>query len=91
MALLARSIKAIFSASMFIELTQGHYDAAFRALFLLRVHARGTIVAKLNKQKTSSHTLNQALAEGADEAFSSSSSNGGAQSAVMMHKEAGIF
>jgi hypothetical protein len=48
-------------------------------LFLLGFHARQAIVAKLNQQKANSHTLNQALAEGADEAFSSWLTNEGAQ------------
>jgi hypothetical protein len=46
------------------------------------------LLQKFNQQKANSHTLNQALVEGADEAFSSWLTNEGAQSAVMMNKKA---
>jgi hypothetical protein len=77
-------------SSAFTELMERLNNAALNALLLLSFHARQAIVTNLNQQKPSQHTLNQALAEGADEAFSSFSSNGGAQSAVMMHN-AGSF
>jgi len=67
-ALFAIGMQAIFTTSFFGKFTKRLNAATFRALLVLGFHAKRAVIAKLNNQKASCHTLNQALAESADEA-----------------------